>query len=250
MAAEVEFLFFTACGKHSRVMTQDNAPANQSPKLRRIGVIGDIHCEDRRLEAALQFFQTEPLDLVCAVGDIVDGPGDPNRTVALLDQYRVVAVRGNHERWLMKNEMRGLPDAQTRFDFDALAWVYLNRLPFSLKFETVAGRLLLCHGLGEDDMGGVWPFDDLFTLHSNYPLWKMVATREFAFVVNGHTHQRLVRTFGEMTIINAGTLYRKHHPCFCIADFENSSVQYFNVDGEGRIEVAEQFPIPPKTIIE
>ena len=52
-----------------------------------------------------------------------------------------------------------------------------------------------------------------------------------------------------MTIINAGTLYRKHNPCFCIADFENSFVQYFNVDGEGRIEVAEKFPLPTKPII-
>ena len=233
-------------------MAPGSVPNPPPHKLRRIGVIGDIHCEDRRLEAALQFFQTAPLgplNLVCAVGDVVDGPGDPNRTIELLEQYRVVTVRGNHERWLMKNEMRGLPDAQTRFDFDALAWVFLNRLPLSLTFETVAGRMLLCHGLAEDDMGGVWPFDDLMTLHANYPLWRLAATREFAFVVNGHTHHRLVRTFGEMTIINAGTLYRKHKPCFCIADFENSFVQYFDVDGEGRIETAERFPIPPKTII-
>lgn len=230
-------------------MTQDNAPANQSLTLRRIGVIGDIHCEDRRLEAALQFFKAQPLDLVCAVGDIVDGPGDPNRTLALLSEHCVVAVRGNHERWLMKNEMRGLPEAQTRFDLDALAWVYLNRLPLLRKFETVAGRMLLCHGLGDDDMGGVWPFDDLFALHSNYPLWRLAATKEFAFVVNGHTHHRSVRSFGEMTIINAGTLYRKHNPCFCIADFEAGAVQFFNVDGEGRIEQAEEFPLPPKTII-
>ena len=71
-----------------------------------------------------------------------------------------------------------------------------------------------------------------------------------AFVVNGHTHRRLVRTFGEMTIINAGTLYRKHAPCFCIADFEQGFVQYFNVEGDGSFEAAEQFPLPPKSPIE
>jgi predicted phosphodiesterase len=232
------------------VTTQAIAP---TPKLRRIGVLGDIHCEHRRLEAALQFFQSASagaLDLVCAVGDLVDGPGDPNRTIELLQQHRVVTVRGNHERWLMKNEMRGLPDAQTRFDFNALAWVFLNNLPLWLRFETVAGRMLLCHGLGEYDMGGVWPFDDTLTLHSNVALWQLVNAREFAFVVNGHTHRRLVRTFGEMTIINAGTLYRKHAPCFCIADFEQSFVQFFNVEGDGSIEVAEQYPLPPKSHIE
>ncbi|MGH9799954.1 MAG: metallophosphoesterase family protein [Blastocatellia bacterium] len=236
-------MFFAACGKHSPVTT-DNL---QTHTLRRIGVLGDIHCEDVRLAAALEFFQTQQLDLICAVGDLVDGPGDANRTIELLRLNNVVTVRGNHERWLMKNEMRGLPEAQTRFDFDALAWVYLNRLPIELEFDTVAGRMLLTHGLRGDDMGGVWPFDDAMSLHSNYPLWIMVAAKKFNFVVNGHTHHRSVRSFGEMTIINAGTLYRKHNPCFCVADFEQFTVQFFNVDAEGRIETAEQFPLPTKT---
>jgi predicted phosphodiesterase len=217
--------------------------------LKRIGVLGDIHCEDVRLAAALQFFQTQPLGMICAVGDLVDGPGDPNRTIELLRQFNVVTVRGNHERWLLKNEMRGLPDAQTRFDFTALDWAFVNRLPLWLHFETVAGRMLLCHGLGADDMAGVWPFDNSLTLHSNLALWQLVNSGKVQFVVNGHTHHRSVRSFGELTIINAGTLYRKHSPCFCIADFEQSLVQFFNVDSEGRIETAEQFPLPTKTIL-
>lgn len=217
--------------------------------LRRIGLLGDIHCEDIRLAAALEFLQAQPLDLVCAVGDLVDGPGDPHCTIDLLRQFQVVTVRGNHERWLLKNEMRGLPDAQTRFDFTALDWAFLNQLPMWLTFETVAGRLLLCHGLGADDMAGVWPFDNSLTLHANLALWQLVNSAKFQFVVNGHTHHRLVRSFGELTIINAGTLYRKHNPCFGIADFDQLNVQFFNVDAQGRIEAAEQFPLPIKTFL-
>ncbi len=234
-----------ACDKHSPVTTDK---ASNQP-LKRIGVLGDIHCEDVRLAAALEFFQPQALDLICAVGDLVDGPGNPHRTVELLRQFNVVTVRGNHERWLLKNEMRGLPDAQTRFDFTALDWAFLNQLPLWLQFETVAGRMLLCHGLGADDMAGVWPFDSSLTLHSNLALWQLVNSGKFQFVVNGHTHQRLVRSFGELTIINAGTLYRKHSPCFCIADFEQLKVQYFNVNAEGRIEAAEEFPLPTKTFL-
>lgn len=223
-----------------------NAPKTTTAKLQRIGVIGDIHCEDRRLAAALQFLRTQSLDLICAVGDIIDGPGDPNRTIALLEQHRVIAVRGNHERWMVRNEMRGLPEAQSRFDFDALAWAFLNQLPLTRRFETVAGRMLLCHGLGDDDMAGVWPFDNTLTLHANIALWRLVNAGEYAFVVNGHTHQRLVWTFGGLTIINAGTLYRQHHPCFCLVDFAQLFVQFFNVDTEGRITAAERFELPVK----
>ena len=209
-------------------------------KLRRIGVLGDIHCEDGRLETALRFFKDQQLDLICSVGDIVDGPGDPNRTVELLIENDVVCVRGNHERWLAKSEMRGLPDANTFFDFKLSAWEFVTKLPTQRRFETVAGTMLLCHGLGEYDMGGVWPFDNALTLHTNHALWSLVNLREYDFVINGHTHRRLVQSFDDLTIINAGTLFREHAPCCLIVDFEGGEARYFNLPGEGRIEEAER----------
>jgi predicted phosphodiesterase len=218
--------------------------------LRRIGILGDIHCEDGRLAAALEFLHTQRLDLICAVGDIVDGPGDVNRTIELLREHQIIAVRGNHERWLFAGEMRGVPDVTSRFDLRGAAEEYLPQLPITRRLETVAGRALLCHGLGVDDMAGVWPLDDNFRLHSNYPLWQLVNRHEYRFVLNGHTHQRLVRSFGELTIINAGTLYRKHKPCFCLADFAEEFVQYYDLvtDLEQacfKIVEAELFRLPP-----
>ena len=218
--------------------------------LRRIGILGDIHCEDERLAAALEFLRAQQLDLICAVGDIVDGPGDVNRTIELLRQDQVIAVRGNHERWLFAGEMRGLPGSNSRFDLRIPGLAYLSELPTTRHLETVAGRALLCHGLGVDDMAGVWPLDDNFRLHSNYPLWQLVNRREFRFVINGHTHQRLVRSFGELTLINAGTLYRKHSPCFCLTDFAKEFVQYYDLapdleQGRFKIVEAERFNLPP-----
>lgn len=220
-----------------RAVTVENSNRD---RLRRIGVLGDIHCEDFRLETALRFFGDQRLDLTCSVGDIVDGPGDPNRTVELLIEHDVVCVRGNHERWLAKGEMRGLPDSNTYFDFKMAAWEFVTKLPLWRRFETIAGSALLCHGLGDDDMAGVWPFDNVLTLHSNYALWKLVNSHEYDFIINGHTHRRLVQSFDDMTIINAGTLYRKHAPCCLIVDFESCVAEYFNLPGEGRIVEAEK----------
>src|SRR5205085_4430088 len=135
--------------------------------LCRIGILGDIHCEDGRLAAALEFLHAQPLDLICAVGDIVDGPGDVNRTIDLLRRYQVIAVRGNHERWLFAGEMRGLPDVTSRFDLRLPGLAYLSELPTTRRLETVAGRALLCHGLGVDDMAGGLPFGDNLRLHLN-----------------------------------------------------------------------------------
>ena len=211
--------------------------------LRRAGVLGDIHCEDERLETALRFFEAGRLDLVCSVGDVVDGPGDPNRTIDLLIEHNVACVRGNHERWLLKGEMRDLPDASTYFDFKMSSWEFVKRLPPRRKFETVAGAMLLCHGLGEYDMGGVWPWDDTLTLHSNHALWKLVNLHEFDFVINGHTHRRLVQKFDDLTLINAGTLFREHTPCCLIVDFESRVAEYFNLPGEDKIVEAERIEL-------
>ena len=212
-------------------------------RLRRVGVLGDIHCEDDRLETALRFFETGRLDLICSVGDIVDGPGDPNRAIELLIEHDVAGIRGNHERWLLKGEMRDLPDSNTYFDLKMSSWEFVKRLPPWRKFETVAGATLLCHGLGEDDMAGVWPWDDTLTLHSNHALWKLVNLHEYDFIINGHTHRRLVQKFDDLTLINAGTLFRKHDPCCLIVDFEAGVAEYFNLPGEGKIMEAEKIEL-------
>jgi len=212
-------------------------------KPRRVGALGDIHCEDERLEAALRFFETQHLDLILSVGDIVDGPGDPNRTIELLIEHNVVCVRGNHERWLIKEEMRDLPDANTSSDLRTSSWEFVKNLPLWRKFETVAGTMLLCHGLGEHDMAGVRPWDDALTLHSNHALWKLVNLREYDFIVNGHTHRRLVQRFDDLTLINAGTLFREHDPCCLILDFEAGFAEYFNLPGEGKVVRAEKIEL-------
>jgi predicted phosphodiesterase len=148
-------------------------------------------------------------------------------------------VAGNHERWLLAGEARDLPDATPLAEVGGEARAYLSSLPKTLEYETAAGRLLLCHGLGEDDMGGVRPGDYGYALESNFALLRLTLEAKYRFVVNGHTHQRMVRSFGRLTIINAGTLFREHQPCFLIADFENEFVQYYEFGSKVQVSDAE-----------
>ncbi len=213
---------------------------SRAQRLRRIGAIGDIHAEDARLATALRFLHNENPDLLMAVGDIADGLGSVNRCCRLLQQYHVATVRGNHERWFLNAEMRDLPEITPDDMVDDEARAYLMALPLTRAFETVAGRLLLCHGLGEDDMTKVGPQGFGENERSILALEKLLRADEYRFVVNGHSHRRLVRKIGEMTIINAGTIYQWHAPCFLVADFEAGYVQYYNLkevdDLSGAIE--------------
>ena len=77
--------------------------------LRTVGIVGDIHCEAESLKTALRFLKEANVDLILAVGDIVDGKGDANECCRLLKEFGVATVRGNHERWFLRGEMRDLP---------------------------------------------------------------------------------------------------------------------------------------------
>jgi len=198
--------------------------------LRRAGLIGDIHCELQSLQRVIEHFDTWQVDAVLAVGDIADGPGDLTATCTLLRNNGVLAVAGNHDRWLVAGEMRDLPDATPVEAVTPQARAYLAALPKTRWLESSRGSVLLCHGLGDDDMASVRPDDEGLTLHNNHALCRLIKSGLARFVVNGHSHRPMVRTIESLTILNAGTLHPKHRPVCSIADFDAGQVQLFDVD--------------------
>lgn len=209
--------------------------------LHRIGAIGDIHAEDEILERALAHLEARAVDKILGVGDVADGPGDLGRCCRLLEQHGVEVVRGNHDRWALTDALRSLPGAKAALEPDERR--YLESLPVTRSYETPSGALLLCHGLDGDDMAGVRPDDFGYGLDNNDALWALVHAGEYRHVVNGHTHHRMVRRFDELTVINAGTLFREHDPCFAEIDFDAGLVVFFDALDQGR-EIRASAPCP------
>ncbi|MBI2894440.1 MAG: metallophosphoesterase family protein [Deltaproteobacteria bacterium] len=203
----------------------------------RIGVIGDVHAEDEALDRVLAFLADRGVERIMAVGDIVDGPGDADRCCRLLADHAVVSVRGNHDRWFLAGQMRDLPHATAAVE--PRSRLFLAGLPRSLALETTAGRLLLCHGLGDDDMADVRPDDEGHALECNAALAALRRGREFELVIAGHTHRRMVRAFDGLTIINGGTLSRGHDPCALVVDLEGRTVSFHDVTDGGVVRVAQ-----------
>lgn len=208
-------------------------------KLARVGVIGDIHAEDAALRAALDSFATLGVDAVLAVGDVVDGRGDPNRCCELLENHEVIAVSGNHERWMFAEEMRDLPDAHRLLELNDESARYLRQLPGCQDLVTVAGELLLCHGLGANDMASLKPDHLEYDIENNRELQALLAENRYSFVVAGHTHRRMVRRVGTITFLNPGTLHFADDPGFLLVDFELELAQFFDFASDGSIVEAE-----------
>ncbi len=205
----------------------------------RVGLIGDVHACDLKLENALRFLNAQNIERILCAGDIVDGFGDGERCCELLRAFDVATVRGNHDRWLLNNEMRDLEGSVARELLSANALAFLRNLPRTLSFETIRGSLLLCHGVGENDMNKLTPNDYGYALECNEELQSLMWAGTFRFAVGGHTHQRMVKRFGPLTWINAGALPAWSNPCFALADFDAGAVEFYAFDGEGVAGIVE-----------
>jgi putative phosphoesterase len=196
--------------------------------LTKIGVIGDIHAESTRLRKALDFLQAMDLDEILCVGDVVDGSGDVNECCDLLREHQVIIVKGNHDEWFLKNTMRDLPVATPMHAVNEVSRNFLQDLPLELEFQTPAGSLLLCHGLGKHTMAKVRDDDFGYALESNFELQELIQSRRYQFVLNGHTHCRMMRNFDGVTVINAGSLLYEDAG-FQTIDFSTKTLKYFSL---------------------
>jgi putative phosphoesterase len=211
--------------------------------IERAGVLGDIHAEHERLGAALAFLRDAGVTTLFSVGDIVDGAGDLDRCCDMLMDHGVIAVRGNHDRWLLEDTMRGLPGAHRLADLAPASKAFLESLPPTRTMETTAGRLLLCHGLADNDMKKLTPDDEGYELQCNDELSALIARGDVSVVIGGHTHRRMVRRFGHLAVVNAGTIHRAYRPCVAIVDFSGREVLFHDIGDDLRVGEAERLDL-------
>lgn len=209
--------------------------------IHRAGVIGDVHGEVEALQAALGFLAGQNVDVLLCTGDIVTGEGDANRCCEMLKSAGVMCIRGNHDRWFLDQTTPAHEQPVEIDEITPAAQAFIAGLPVMREFETPAGLVLLCHGLGDDDMAGVFPGDQGIALESNHRLHAMVMQADYPVVVNGHTHHRMVRNIEGMTIINAGTLRNWQQPCFLTVDFAGGRVQFYDISPAGAISVSQAY---------
>ena len=196
-------------------------------KITRLGIIGDVHAEHARLQLAINHLKTLSPQVMICTGDVVDGIGCADECVQLLRQSGVHTVRGNHDRWLLNNSHRDVPDAQMRAALSRQTIDWLSALPTRLTFNTSHGNLLLCHGVAENDLGKVWPGNERLPVERSHELDQIIKDGEYKYLVNGHMHYRTLIHFEGMTLINAGTLRGTHLPGFSMIDFAQQTVSAF-----------------------
>lgn len=204
----------------------------------RIGVIGDVHAHHRNLEVALEYLSSQQVDVLVCTGDIMDGQGDVDACIGLLRGADVITVRGNHDRWVMQDKARHVPHAHHRKDLADDVLEYLQALPIQQQLNTVAGQLLLCHGVAQHDLGKIWPGTERMAAERSSELDALIAKGDFELMINGHMHYRTLIHFEALTLLNAGTVRGDHRPGFSLLDLGEQRVHGYEVfaDAEHKVQ--------------
>lgn len=201
----------------------------------RFGLIGDVHAEDERLRVALATMRSQRVDRILCVGDVADGRGDIEKTCALLRDANVTTVRGNHDRWLREDTMRDLAHAHRMTAISPEAIAFLKALPTSTTIDVPGGKLLLCHGVGDNDMQQLKPHDAGYAISSNDALLKVLFDPSIVIMVSGHTHLPMLRKFERgagkkaLVVVNPGTLAREEDPGFAVLDVAAMRVDFYKI---------------------
>ena len=207
-----------------------------------MGVVGDVHCESETLSRVLDVLETMNVDVTLCVGDLVDGPGDADETLITLGAREVQCVAGNHERWFLEGERRDVANATEALS--ASAREMLRSLPKTRLYDTPAGRAMLCHGVGKDDEAWLRPDTRGYALQDIPTLRELMLDDTIQFMIAGHTHQRMIRAFPGLTVINAGTIHRKDEQTFAVIDFDAMKVAFYSAAEHDTGKLIEEVELP------
>jgi predicted phosphodiesterase len=210
--------------------------------LRRLGVIGDVHCAAETLGRVLDALDALSVDAVVCVGDIVDGPGDADATLAVLEGRGVQCVAGNHERWLLAGEQRTLENAT--HEINDASRTFIESLPRARKYATPNGNALLCHGVGDDDEAWLRPDTRGYALQDISTLRELMVDEDVQFMLGGHTHERMIRVFPGLTVLNAGTIHRNYEQTFMVVDFDAMRVAFYSAAEGTTGQLIEELDLP------
>ena len=127
---------------------------------------------------------------------------------------------------LVDGERRELENATEKVSPASEA--FLRSLPKVRTYETPAGRIIVCHGVGEDDEAWLLPETRGYALQDIPTLRELMLDDDLHYMIGGHTHQRMVRVFPGLTVVNVGTIHRKDEQTFMVIDFAARKVEFYS----------------------
>lgn len=180
----------------------------------KIGVFADVHNNAVALDAVLRTLEDEGCEVLACAGDIIGiGPWPEETVQRLMRIPNLIAVRGNHERYLLEGmpatypNDEGMDEAEMAYHrwehsrLSAASVAFLRALPDRADLEAHDRRIAVMHyGMDRDRrLGPFTPHPDEDDLRRLFPDAQDA-------VLYGHDHARSIRRSGKTWFVNCGAL--------------------------------------------
>ena len=165
--------------------------------MTRIAVISDVHADVHALRDALASIERLGCDEVICAGDLLDWGLFPEQTIALLRELRIPCIRGNHDRWAVRDGR----DASA-WDLPRDAVAFLAELPTHITRVVDGVRVAIWHARPGSDLQGIYPDA------SEEELDALLTQASCDVLVVGHTHVAFARSVARGLVANPGALLR------------------------------------------
>jgi predicted phosphodiesterase len=190
-----------------------------------LGLLSDVHATAAPVQEALALFEQAGVEQVLCAGDIAGYHDEVEKTVALLNDSNVQAVRGNHDlRYLGRCDEHA----------DDRVSTYLRRLPAVIDIEIAGKRVYVVHAEPPDacEGGGIRLLDpDGGVRPERVALWtRQLASCGCDVLVVGHSHQVFAEQLGNTLVVNPGSTVF-NHSC-AILHLPEMTVQVLPLSGQ------------------
>ena len=193
----------------------------------RLGIVSDIHCNDRGFAAGLQAMGD--VDELRCLGDSIFQDEFSNEVVARLRERAAHIIQGNHEETFFS--AAGAP-ARLAPGIDPELMAFLAAQPVARTVTLDGLRILMVHSTPWEPRGAyVYP-------HSR--ALERFGEADADVVMYGHTHTQLVRQVGPVLVVNPGSAGNAQDPgngrrlSCAVLDTADRSVEVLNYADPGR----------------
>ena len=177
----------------------------------RIALIADIHGNAVALDRVLSDIDNQKPDQVICLGDVAATGPQPRQVIARLRAAGIPVVMGNADEWLLTPQFSPNPGESTARIEKIDAWcreqLSSDDLAYLREFHPTIDipldertTLLCCHGSPRSNTEAIRPTAPDAELE---PMLDGVQATILAF---GHTHEPMLRRYGQMILLNPGSV--------------------------------------------
>ena len=177
----------------------------------RIGLLSDIHSNAHALRAVLNAAKEKNVEKLLCCGDYVGYYYEPEKVIALLDNWDWDGISGNHETmlkdWINKKNRKkisfkygsGISHAAKKLTTEVLA--RLHEMPYIKKILIDNYKILFCHGSPWNRDMYIYPDAEESIVNKIFEY-----DSDADIIVFGHSHYPVLWERGDKRIVNPGSV--------------------------------------------